>query len=267
MKRCIIAVAAATSLGLAACGSSDGDSKATSQVDQVLDTLSAAVTGEGGTLDRDCAKEQLDKMNDADLATLSTATVDQDVTLSDEGEALGDAITACISLPPDTTDTTGDDTATAGTIDVSGMNMDDLREALVTSMMANTEGMTVDEQCLRDAVDKLSEDDLRAIVSAGIDGDPDVSAEADAIAMSLVECITDFGDVTDTSDSSGGSIPEGMAMTDALIDVFVDQVEASGMKADRPCIEQALEGVEVAELADAMNNSELMSKLTACITP
>lgn len=273
MKKLIIGSMAVAGLLLASCGS-DGGSAATSAVDQVLDKLASTVRAEGGTLDRDCAKEQLDAMNAGDLATLSTADLGTDITLSDEGEAIGEAITACVSMPTDATDTAstdtastemGDGTASAGTVDISGMSTDDLREELVRLVTTSMAGMTVDEQCVRDAVGKLSDDDLRAIVQAGEEGDPQVSAEADEIGTSLVECVTDFGDDIDTS--GDGSVPSGIEMTDALVDVFVEQLEASGVQADRPCIEQALQGIEVAELTDVMNNAELMSAITACITP
>lgn len=273
VKRFLMGTVAIAGLMVASCGGGSDGGASTSQVDQVLDNVAAAVAAEGGTLDRDCAKAQLDTMNAADLATLATATADQDVTLSDQGEALGDAFAACITPPADTTpapvdtapgDTT--DSATTGdTIDITGMSTDELREELITLVSGSLAGMTVDEQCVRDAVGKLSDDDLRAIVDAGMDGDPDVSAEADAIGASIVECVTDFGDELDTSGS--GSVPGGIAMTDALIDVFVEQIEATGLQADRPCIEQALAGIDIAQLADVMNNSELMSTLSACITP
>ena len=246
-------------------GGSDGGAS-TSQVDQVLDNVAKAVAAEGGTLDRDCAKTQLDTMNAADLATLATAKIDQDVTLSDQGEALGDALAACITPPVDTAPVDTADSATTGdTIDITGMSTDELREQLVALVTGSLAGMTVDEQCVRDAVGKLSDDDLRAIVAAGMDGDPTVSAEADAIGASLIECVTDFGNELDTSGT--GSIPGGIAMTDALIDLFVQQIEASGLQADRACIEQALAGIDVARLADVMNDTELMATLSACIAP
>lgn len=270
MKKLIVGSIAATGLLLASCGGGDGGAAGTtSKVDQVLDKLAGVVTAEGGTFDRDCAKEQVEKMDVTDLQTLIDSKVEDEVTLSDDGEAIGDAITSCITLPVDTTEMapvdTGalDDTATGDTIDITGMSPDELREQLIALLSGSFAGMTIDEQCVRDAVGKLSDDDLRAIVAAGMDGDPTVSAEA--IGASLVECVTDFGDELDTSGT--GPIPDGIAMTDALIDLFVEQIEASGLQADRPCIEQALAGVDVAQLADVMNNGELMSTLTACITP
>jgi hypothetical protein len=268
VKRLLMGTVAIAGLLVASCGGGNDGGASTSQVDQVLDNVAAAVAAEGGTLDRDCAKAQLDTMNAADLATLATAAIDQDVTLSDQGEALGDTLAACITPPveasPAPVDTAGSATD-SGTIDVTGMSTDQLREELVALISGGFAGMTIDEQCVREAVGKLSDDDLRAIVDAGMDGDPAVSAEADAIGASIVECVTDFGDELDTSDT--GPIPAGIEMTDALIDLFVDQIEATGLQADRPCVEQALAGIDIAQLADVMNNSELMSTLSACITP
>ncbi|MEX0846938.1 MAG: hypothetical protein WD023_04090, partial [Ilumatobacteraceae bacterium] len=173
-------------------------------------------------------------------------------------------LAACITPAADTADT-ADTAASVGSVDVSGMSTDELREELVTQLLSATEGMTVDEGCVRDTVDQLSDDDLRIIVAAGEEGDPVVSDQANAIGAALVSCITDFGD--DIGTSGTGSIPEGIEMTDALIDLFMTQLESSGLQADRACVEQALEGIDVAQLADVMNDPALMGTITACITP
>ena len=52
--------------------------------------------------------------------------------------------------------------------------------------------LDIDEGCVRDLTDQLSDDDAQKLVDAGIDGDPeDLSAEADEIAEQLAECVSE----------------------------------------------------------------------------
>jgi len=48
----------------------------------------------------------------------------------------------------------------------------------------------LDEQCVRDLTDQLSDADAQAIVDAGVDGEPDTSAEADAIGEQIETCLS-----------------------------------------------------------------------------
>jgi predicted small secreted protein len=50
-------------------------------------------------------------------------------------------------------------------------------------------GIPYDADCINDKTSQLSDEDAEAIVAAGVDGDPDVSDEADAIGETLTECI------------------------------------------------------------------------------
>lgn len=52
------------------------------------------------------------------------------------------------------------------------------------------EGIELDEDCVREVADELSDDDAQKIVDAGIDGDPDVSDEADEIGDKLADCVS-----------------------------------------------------------------------------
>jgi hypothetical protein len=82
---------------------------------------------------------------------------------------------------------------------VADMMIDVLNEA---SEIDGVEDIEIDESCIRDKVGELSDADAQAILDAGPEGDPDVSAEADAIGESMFDCIDlgfDLGDI-DTDD-------------------------------------------------------------------
>jgi hypothetical protein len=60
--------------------------------------------------------------------------------------------------------------------------------ALMTGALDDA-GIDYDADCINDAAGQLSDEDAEAIVAAGMEGDPDVSDEADAIGDSLADCI------------------------------------------------------------------------------
>jgi hypothetical protein len=63
----------------------------------------------------------------------------------------------------------------------------------------DTEGITIDEDCVRDKVGALSDDDAKKILDAGPNGDPQgLSDAADTIGTSIfTDCIDiDFSAVT-----------------------------------------------------------------------
>jgi hypothetical protein len=69
---------------------------------------------------------------------------------------------------------------------VADMMMEVLDETMTGEEM---EGVTVDEDCIRDKIGGLSDDDAQKILDAGPEGDPDVSDGADEISASIVECV------------------------------------------------------------------------------
>ena len=74
----------------------------------------------------------------------------------------------------------------------SGSSDGDGPQGEVATMMTETldeAGITYDEDCIKDKASELSDEDAEAIVAAGLEGDPDVSDEADAIGESLSECV------------------------------------------------------------------------------
>jgi hypothetical protein len=70
--------------------------------------------------------------------------------------------------------------------EVADMMLDVLDEELRAEGM---DGVEIDEACLREAIGGLSDEDAEAIVDAGPDGDPEVSASASAIGESMFACV------------------------------------------------------------------------------
>ena len=65
-------------------------------------------------------------------------------------------------------------------------------------------GVTVHEACIREGTSKLSDEDAKAIIEAGTEGEAVVSEEADAIAASLFDCIiVDQSQLDSTGSTSG----------------------------------------------------------------
>ena len=87
-----------------------------------------------------------------------------------------------------------DDGAAGGGGDVQ----DDVADMMIEmfDQMSELEGVEfgIDDDCIRDRLGDLSDEDARAILEAGPDGDPEVSAEAEAIGASMAECV-DLGDI------------------------------------------------------------------------
>lgn len=88
--------------------------------------------------------------------------------------------------------------------EVADMMIDVLNEA---SELEGVEGIEIDEDCIRDKVGELSDEDARAIVDAGPEGDPEVSDQAEVIGESMFECVDmsgiDLGEL-DTDTDTGG---------------------------------------------------------------
>jgi hypothetical protein len=89
------------------------------------------------------------------------------------------------------------------------------------------EGFVVDEDCVRDAVGELSDDDAQALVDAGPEGDAgDLGADAAEAAAEVAGCI------------------DADEMIDAVVDDMVAEMGEENVDAD--CIKEALEGVDLA---------------------
>lgn len=70
---------------------------------------------------------------------------------------------------------------------VADMMMEVLDEGMTGEEM---EGASVDEDCIREKLGQLSDDDAQKILDAGPEGDPEgLSDAADEIGTSIVECV------------------------------------------------------------------------------
>jgi hypothetical protein len=140
-------------------------------------------------------------------------------------------------------------------------------DMLITQVEA--EGGKLDSDCAAKVIDKISDEDAAKIVAAGPDGDADVSTDAQSLGLELIECIEDFGTVPVDASLPDVSIPEGVEITDAMVDAMVTSLESSGMTVDRDCIGEALEGMDLAEVA-AQGGSptpEFIQQFIGCVTP
>lgn len=111
----------------------------------------------------------------------------------------------------------------------SGSDQDQVADLLIES--AGDEGIELDESCVRDKASGLSDADAAALVEAGVDGDADISDEADAIAEDLFSCV------------------EVSSYRDGLIDAITEGDDTI----DADCLRDALGDLETAaEIDDAI---------------
>jgi hypothetical protein len=90
---------------------------------------------------------------------------------------------------------------------------------------AEEEGIVLEEDCVREVAGRLSDEDAAKIVEAGVDGDPDVSDDAEAVAEEMADCVD----------------------TDALVDQIVAEMDGEGIDAE--CLKRVLdeEGITALE--------------------
>ncbi len=110
-----------------------------------------------------------------------------------------------------------DDGGSGGLTDDQQAAVDQLQTA------SDEEGIVFDEDCLTDKAGELSDEDAAAIVAAGPDGDAQLSAEGEALTLELFSCLDN----------------------DAMIDLLISEMEASGEAVDEGCVRDALDGVDL----------------------
>lgn len=81
----------------------------------------------------------------------------------------------------------GDDDDSSGGGGRQGDVADEMIEVL------EREGIEVDEDCVRDIADQLSDEDAEAIADAGVEGDPEVSDAGNELGEKLFDCV-DLGE-------------------------------------------------------------------------
>ena len=153
MKKSLGATIAVAVLVFAACGGSDGDSKASGVQGEAADAALAAAAEEGFEFDESCVHDLAKQLSDED-AQIIVDSGGQNSDLSAEGEALSDELLGCI-------------------------DNDVLVDQFIAGLAAS--GQEVDEDCVRD---KLEDFDLSSISS-----DADLP---DDVVAGLIECF-DFG--------------------------------------------------------------------------
>jgi len=98
------------------------------------------------------------------------------------------------------------------------------------------EGLDLDKGCVEDVTAKLSDDDAKKLVDAGVEGDPELSAAGEALAFELAGCIN----------------------ADALVDQMIEEL-GGDQNVDADCLEDALDGFDP-------TSAELPDGIFECIT-
>lgn len=68
----------------------------------------------------------------------------------------------------------------------SASNQDKVADLIIGA--AEDAGASPDGDCIRDAAQDLSDDDAKAMVDAGLEGEPDISTEANEILAEILTC-------------------------------------------------------------------------------
>jgi hypothetical protein len=106
---------------------------------------------------------------------------------------------------------------------------------------AEAAGIETDEDCVREKAEKLSDADAQAIVDAGDDGSPQLSPEGEALSIELASCIS----TEDLIEEVLSSLPEGI---------------------DEDCVREAMEGVDLSNLAGGETPPEFAAAIGECVT-
>lgn len=126
-----------------------------------------------------------------------------------------------------------------------GSSLSDDQQEVVD--MLNTamgeEGLALDQECAEEVAAKLTDDDASALVAAGVDGDPELSAQGEALGMEMFGCLD----------------------RDSFIDSLITEIEGSGAQVDADCVRNSLSDFDMDQLADAMEADEPPSDFTSAI--
>jgi hypothetical protein len=120
-----------------------------------------------------------------------------------------------------------------------GENQNDAADIFIEQ--AEAAGIETDEDCVREKAEKLSDADAQAIVDAGDDGSPELSPEGEALSIQLASCIS----TEDLIEEVLSSLPEGI---------------------DEDCVREAMEGVDLSNLASGETPPEFAAAIAECVT-
>ncbi len=166
--------------------------------------------------------------------------------------AIGSLAMAACGAGDDATDDPADDPTDGATVETStdtgasggGAGGARAEAARLAIEAASAEGLVLDAACVDGLAAQLTDDDARALVDAGIDGDPALSAEGDLLMAQLLTCV-DQG---------------------ALVDLFVDGLEQSGETFDEACVRENLADVDLGQALDEDESPrDLLSAVVDCV--
>ena len=129
----------------------------------------------------------------------------------------------------------------------SGGNSDAAKEvAKQTVEAAKADGLDLDEGCVADIADSLSDEDAAAIIAAGPDGDPEISPEGEEMSLGILACVDN----------------------DQLVEQFIQGMGDAGEEFDEACVREKLEDFDLTEIAqagpDAEPPTEMITAMIEC---
>jgi hypothetical protein len=95
---------------------------------------------------------------------------------------------------------------------------------------ADKEGIELEADCVKDVAGKLSDDDAEKLLEAGVDGDPQLSADGEALADDMIGCL-------DTD-----------ALVDSMIAPLVEEMGEENVDVD--CLKDAFRDIDPANIDD-----------------
>ena len=119
--------------------------------------------------------------------------------------------------------------AACGSDGDGGSDLTDDQAAAAAAAMDEAEagGIELDEECVDEVAAQLSDEDAAKAAAAEPGEDAELSPEGEALGLELLGC----------------------ADNDALVDLFISQMNESGQAFDEDCAREKLEGLDVADLA------------------
>ena len=132
-------------------------------------------------------------------------------------------------------------TACSGDDDDAGGGCDQAKAADKLLDSAGEADLELDEACVRDKANQLSDEDAKAIVEAEGDETPALSPEGDALTAELLTCVN----TEDMIDQVVSSLPDGI---------------------DEDCVREALEDVDLSEFSGGDPPPEFAEAMTTCVT-
>lgn len=121
------------------------------------------------------------------------------------------------------------------------------RDTVVSLLLDESaaEGIVLDENCTRDVVAQIPDDDIVALATAEDPDTVEVSVEGQQAGSGIVDCVD----------------------SDTLASALADDLESQGLSPDRDCLAEALSDARPTDLLGegAIDNDDLTLKLEACL--